>query len=562
MADNHLTETRESLIAEIERRVEEKILEKSNAALLIKLIRKADSLSEAIKIAQLGTTYKKTGFHYDKRLEPIHGNTIKYFKKNEELSFSDGKGGTPHKLIIGDNFDALQNLLIQYRGKVDVIYIDPPYGKDSMGEFAKTNYDNALTRDNLLSMLHPRLVLAKQLLSKEGVIFCSIDDRNQAYVKCLFDDVFGESKCVCSAIWQKKTGASDAKGIAIVTEYILIYCNNSDNSTWNSIFTQNFDSYEEKRYRYQDEYVESRGKYYPDNLDRGGLSYSDSMNYGIECPDGTITYPNGRLNFENDGWIWKWGKDKVKWGIENGFIEFRESKEKASGWSVCYKNYMYVDNDGQSINRSAPYKNLIQGILNGEGTAEVKRIFGNPVFKNPKPIALIRSLIQSIAKNELMVLDFFAGSGTLGQAMQDINKNCDSKKIIFVLVQAPETLDIKSTTPETINAIKICKQLDLSLDIAQITVERLRRVMTGKCFDGSSNFKWIELNEPLGGSLDVYEIAGVSNAEHVVGKTPFDVIDETLYGKEKFSNLEDKIQWVCENFDNTQYMLKEKREEE
>lgn len=562
MTDNHLTETRESLIAEIERRVEEKILEKTNAALLIKLIRKADSLSEAIKIAQLGTTYKKTGFHYDKRLEPSHGNTIKYFKKNEELSFSDGKGGTPHKLIIGDNFDALQNLLIQYRGKVDVIYIDPPYGKDSMGEFAKTNYNNALTRDNLLSMLHPRLVLAKQLLSKEGVIFCSIDDKNHAYVKCLFDEVFGESKCVCSAIWQKKTGASDAKGIAVVTEYILIYCNNSDNSTWNTIFTQNFDSYEEKRYRYQDEYVELRGKYYPDNLDRGGLSYSDSMNYGIECPDGTITYPNGRLNFENDGWIWKWGKDKVKWGIENGFIEFRESKEKASRWAVCYKNYMYVDNDGQSINRSAPYKNLIQGILNGEGTSEMKRIFGSPVFKNPKPIALIRSLIQSIAKNELMVLDFFAGSGTSGQAMQDININCDSKKIIFILVQAPEVLDIKSTTPETINAIRICKQLNLSLDIAQITVERLRRVMTGKCFDGTSNFKWIELNKPLGGSLDVYEIASVSNAEHVAGKTPFDVIDETLYGKERFSNLEDKIQWVCENFDNTQNMLKEKREEE
>ena len=193
MAENNITATREGLIAEIQRRVDDKILEQTNADLLTKLICNADALDEAMAIAQLGTTYKRTGLHYDKRLEKQRGNTIKYFKKNEELSFSDGTDSPHHKLIIGDNYDALQNLLIQYRGKVDVIYIDPPYGKDSMGEFAKTNYDNAITRDNLLSMLHPRLVLARQLLSNTGVIFCSIDDRNQSYVKCLFDEIFGES---------------------------------------------------------------------------------------------------------------------------------------------------------------------------------------------------------------------------------------------------------------------------------------------------------------------------------------------------------------------------------
>lgn len=149
-------------------------------------------MTEAIAIAELGTTYKRTGLHFDKRLEKFE-DTIKYFTKNEKLSFSDDTDKEPHKLIIGDNYDALLNLLIQYKGKIDVIYIDPPYGKDNMGEFAKTNYENALTRDNLLSMMYPRLLIAKELLSSDGVIFCSIDDRNQAYVKCLFDEVFGES---------------------------------------------------------------------------------------------------------------------------------------------------------------------------------------------------------------------------------------------------------------------------------------------------------------------------------------------------------------------------------
>ncbi len=85
------------------------------------------------------------------------------------MSFTQKEAKNTHKLIIGDNFDALQNLLISYKNKIDVIYIDPPYGKDDMGEFADTNYYNAITRDSLLSMLYPRLVLAKQLLSDEGV---------------------------------------------------------------------------------------------------------------------------------------------------------------------------------------------------------------------------------------------------------------------------------------------------------------------------------------------------------------------------------------------------------
>ena len=87
----------------------------------------------------------------------------------------------------------------------------------------------------------------------------------------------------------------------------------------------------------------------------------------------------------------------------------------------------------------------------------------------------------------------------------------------------------------------------------------LKRVMTGSCYDGTTDFKWLKDNGPYGGSLDVYEIESVSNAEHICGKTPFDVIDETLYGQEKFSTIEDKICWVCENFEATQDKLVEKK---
>ena len=98
-----------------------------------------------------------------------------------------------------------------------------------MGEFAQTNYQNAITRDNLLSMLYPRLQLAKQLLSDSGVIFCSIDDKNQAYVKCLFDEVFGERNFVANIIWQKiHSIKNDARYLSDCHEYILVYARNSD----------------------------------------------------------------------------------------------------------------------------------------------------------------------------------------------------------------------------------------------------------------------------------------------------------------------------------------------
>lgn len=539
---DNIQKVKADLIAEIEKRVSDRILEQTNADLLIKLINNADSLDEAINIAALGTTYKRTGLHFDKRLEKM-SNTIKYFKKNETLSFHTDDDKPTHKLIIGDNYEALQNLLIQYRGKVNVIYIDPPYGKDSMGEFAATNYNNAITRDNLLSMLYPRLQLAKQLLSDDGVIFCSIDDRNFAYAKCLFDEIFGENKFVCNCIWQKKTGASDAKGIAVVTEYILVYCNNSDNSSWNKTFTQNINSFDKKRYRFTDKYETDRGAYYPDNLDRGGLNYSDSMNYGIKCPDGTISFPNGRLSYVNDGWIWKWSKEKVQWGIENGFIEFRKSKDKECGWAVCYKNYMYVDNENNPIDRCAPFKNIITGILNGEGTTDLKDMELN-VFKNPKPKSLITYLIKSINNPGSLILDFFAGSGTTGHAVLDLNKQ-DGGNRSFILCQLNEKTE---TTPNGI--------------AYDVTSKRIKRIMTGECYDGTKDFKWLEKNEPYGGNLDVYEIGSVSNFEWTEGKTPFEVIDETLYGKEKFATVREKIEWVCGNFDKTQKYLEKLNEEE
>lgn len=216
-----LSDNKSQLIAEIDRRVEEKILEVNNAILLKNLIMSAKSLTEAIAIAELGTTYKRTGLHFDKRLEKTD-NIIRYFSKNKKLSFKTNKNSLTHKLIIWDNYHSLLNLLVEYRGKIDVIYIDPPYGKDSMGEFVQTNYDNSITRDNLLSMLYPRLYLARQLLSSYGVVFVSIDDKNQAYIKCLMDEIFGETGFLLNIPRITKKGGKSTQTIAKNNDYILV----------------------------------------------------------------------------------------------------------------------------------------------------------------------------------------------------------------------------------------------------------------------------------------------------------------------------------------------------
>ena len=263
--------------------MEERILEPENLALLSKLINQAETTKEAIEIAKLGTSYKRTGFHFDKKIEKL-GNNIKYFKKNEELSFTQKDAKNTHKLIIGDNFDALQNLLITYKNKIDVIYIDPPYGKDDMGQFAETNYNNAITRDNLLSMLYPRLFLAKQLLSDEGVIFCSIDDKNQAYVKCLFDEIFGESNFVTNFVWKSTPGSNTGDDIKTVTEYVLTYCK------YKSLFTaKNKKIEDEESYCLFDEYKERRGGYKTNKLLKFCISIfankwlSDAVQHRICC---------------------------------------------------------------------------------------------------------------------------------------------------------------------------------------------------------------------------------------------------------------------------------------
>ena len=525
-----LSQLKQEMIAEIEQRLEDKVLERSNAELLQKLITQADSDDEAIKIMSLGTTYKKSGLHYEKRLERMD-NTIRYYRNNDTLSFHTDDSKPTHKLIIGDNYEALQNLLIQYKKGIDVIYIDPPYGKDSMGDFAKTNYENGITRDNLLSMLYPRLMLAKQLLKDTGVIFCSIDDKNQAYVKCLFDEVFGEKNHI-TCIPKKGTGGrQDSKYYAIVHEYVVCYARKIENFNSGKILT-------DVKYKYFDEI---KGLHYNLQLlrkwgdnsrraDRPNLYYP--IYYNVEKKNLSICRKTDNdieifpmLDKTNEG-CWRWGKSTMRDAFKENIVVVKEVK----GEYIPYEKLMEAPDE----QTNKLYTSWIDDIDNTTGASLLKKIVSSDAFKYPKATDLIYRLIKmATEKRDVVVLDFFAGSGTTGHAILDLN--LDGYNCSFILCQANEKTD---TTPNGI--------------AYDVTSKRLKRIMTGECYDGSKDFSWIEDNQPYGGNLDVYEIERMPNHMTANGETPFEKIDETLYGKEKFKTLKEKIDWVCLNFANTQ----------
>lgn len=521
---NEIKKVKDDLTAEIDKRIADKIIEKTNADLLKKLIEQAGTINEAIMIAELGTTYKRTGFHFDKRLEKMT-DTIKYFKKNNKLSFVQDKNALTHKLIIGDNYDALLNLLIEYRGKIDVIYIDPPYGKDSMGEFAQTNYDNAITRDNLLSMLYPRLVLARQLLSDSGVIFCSIDDKNQAYVKGLFDEVLGESNFAAIFPWQKRTAKSDVPyGISQDYEWVIGYAKNN--------FTAGL-SLERKYYQTPD---------FPN--DKWRLADLTTQKVEADRPNSAfdlVDPKTGKVYPYNPNRLWGITKDTFDEYYKRGKIVFPDDYDFLRITIPAYRVFESEDKSkalkkyGSEDAIKSVSTNLPKEVgMTKDGNKELIDLFGKIIFPFPKPSSLIKYFIDIINNKDCIVLDFFAGSGTTGQAVMELNK--DGGKRQFILATANEITD---TTPNGI--------------VNDVTSKRLKRVMTGECYDGTKDFKWNKENQPLGDNLDVYDIATVAP----YSDEPFEKIDETLYGQEKLG-VKEKIKWVCENFEGTQKALEAK----
>ena len=380
---------------------------------------------------------------------------------------SVGKDGTPggwdsqNLYIEGDNLDVLKLLRETYLNKIKMIYIDPPYntGNDfvynddfatSADEYLQNSksYDddgnrmvqnlesNGRFHSDWLSMMYPRLKLARDLLTEDGAIFISIDDNEQANLKKICDEIFGEQNFICQFI--RKSGISprlDAKYVSVENDLILFYARNINSLKINKMKMFNDDSY-----YYSDKHENRRGKYKLNKLDRGSISYSASMDYPIIAPDNSEIYPGGKK--ENNGWCWRWSKEKVEWGIKNDFIVIKKSNNGL--WSVYFKQYQFVDNNDKPIERTIPYKNLlIDNYFNEFANKELNDLFGATYFDYPKPTNLIKVLSQILTEKNSIILDFFSGSATTAHAVMQLNAE-DGGNRRFIMVQLPEKTDEKS----------------------------------------------------------------------------------------------------------------------
>lgn len=360
---------------------------------------------------------------------------------------------TQNVFIEGDNLEVLKTLQKHYYGKIKMIYIDPPYNTgndfvyaddytDSIGNYLEltgqtdeggklsTNSESAgRFHSNWLNMMYPRLKLARNLLTQDGVIFISIGDQELDNLKKLCGEIFGEHNFLANIVWANREGGggSDSTTFKSKHEYLLAYARSRDNSEIYGDETK-----EDKSYAYEDEFVEERGRYKLIKLNSFSIQYSKSMDYEIENEDGSISVPseNGRRG------IWRWSRDKYEWGLKNGFIV--KKKRDDGYWTIYTKQYFKVDNNGKPIVRTLPPNALVEKYSSTGATKALSALLeGTKIFDYPKPVSYLQHIMQWVTRSDDLILDFFAGSGTTAHAAMQLNAE-DGGARRCISVQLPE----------------------------------------------------------------------------------------------------------------------------
>ena len=424
----------------------------------------------------------------DKRAASRLANTAIDKTLRPDLEASKDFWNTENLYIEGDNLDVLKVLRENYLGKIKMIYIDPPYntgndfvynddfaqgkedfeatsglfdedGNQVIDQMQRNTESNGRFHTDWLNMIYPRLKVARDLLSEDGVIFISIDDNEVENLRKVCDEIFGERNFIANIIWQSTPGSNTGIDIITVTENILVYGKDKNLSHINMIEVK-----DDSKYVLSDSYENKRGKYILNKLDRRmtGPHYSEALNYPIAAPDGSSVYPGGTSTRGNENWNYRWSAQKVKWGIENDFIVFKKVDGK---WNVYFKQYFRVDNNDNPITRSVPYQNLILSnqFNTTQGSSVVFNLFGNKFFDYAKPVGLIQHFLGIASNPNDIILDFFSGSATTAHAVMKLNAE-DGGKRKFIMVQLPEVTDEKS------EARKAGYE-----NICQIGEERIRR---------------------------------------------------------------------------------------
>ncbi len=400
-----------------------------NKTELARKIQALDGLSNEEKTAllELIRGHKKYGLVWEDKPEDIEERLREdlpvLVERNDDKVhpiISDNPDAPNHLIIEGDNLAALTELSYTHAGKIDVIYIDPPYNTgnkdfayydDFSDDYRKIPYVDRVDcyrHSKWLSFMERRLSIAKVLLKDSGIIFISIDDNEQANLKLLCDEIFGEQSLLAQLIWKSKSGgANDATAFGIDHEYVLCYCINSSrvhiNNDLAATVTTSYNKVDEDGRRYS-----------LDRLDKQSLGYQASLDFPIIGPDGRV-YSVEHKDPNHKKARWRWGKDTVRDRYD----------ELVFSWPYIYtKNYEKTD--GQKP-RSILFDERFGRTRTG--STDLNKVVGNQnIFNYPKPQNLIRFLVQIGGSKEAEILDFFAGSGTTLHAVMQLNAEDGGKR--------------------------------------------------------------------------------------------------------------------------------------
>lgn len=395
---------------------------------------------------------------------------------------------TENLFIEGDNLEVLKVLQKYYHNKIKMIYIDPPYNTgrdfvypdnykeglasylefsnqvDSEGRKTSTNSDtDGRYHSNWLNMMYPRLKLARNLLTDDGLIFISIDDNEIGQLRKLCDEIFGEDNFVDNIIWKKRYGGgAKEKYLVSVHEYVLVYARNLNNIESLNVATS--EEQAKQYYKLKDEYFDKKGPYRTHPLEAGkAMDARPNLVFDIPAPDGSLISPKRQ---------WLWSKDRVTEAIKSGELDF--TKDKDGNWSIATKQYLYDENGDI---RKTKALSLIDNVYTQHGTNEMTEIFGNAkIFQYPKPTLFIKRLIEMAETGkDSIILDFFSGSGTTAHATMLLNAE-DGGTRKHIQVQLPEPTE-KNSDPHKAGYKTIA---EISIDRIKRAGEKIKKDYSGK----------------------------------------------------------------------------------
>lgn len=417
----------------------------------------------SIDITKEGYELNFLGKSYAKLLTAIETETV--IKPDLEHNNKEENQNSENIYIIGDNLDTIKHLLKSYSGKIKCIYIDPPYNTGSDGFVYRDNFKftfeqlsekigisdeeaqrvldmtskDSASHSAWLTFMYPRLYLSRDLLSEDGIIFISIDNNEEANLKLICDDVFGEENYLGSIVRATgQTTGQDSGGLGSSFDYIIAYGRNPEVNLSGLPLTK----HDLKRFENEDE----NGKYAYDQMRKTGSSDRredrPNMYYAVKDPDGNDVYPIAPLGYEGR---WRFEKNTYEELIKKNIVFWKKTKrDNKEVWWPYVKYYL----EGRT-KRPSPLWTDLDG--NKKASRDVRELFdGVKVFDYPKPVNLITrllSIVPNANKNDI-ILDFFSGSATTAQAVMQLNsKDTGNRK--YIMVQIPEECQKNSEAYKT-----------------------------------------------------------------------------------------------------------------